>query len=280
VPTVAVLMSKQSKLGLFGVAILLGTAACSGSPSASSAGGSGQAVIGGTVDQGDPAVVALVAVEALQNGNEEALCTGTIISPHVVLTAAHCVPDNIVQAVALVGTDLSQPDTITTLQVTGGGAHPSYNPVSGAHDVGYMVLADASTITPVPYNRAAVDDDVGQTVRVVGFGVTSGDKNAPSGVKETASLTMSSITSTRVMTPANSNQPCHGDSGGPLLLTVDGAEQIAGLVSRGVGTADDCAEGSANIRVDSELDFIDGVVAQVEGSASSADTSSSAPPSN
>jgi secreted trypsin-like serine protease len=261
------MMEHQHILGTLGAALLLGAAGCSGTHTSSSS--SEQTVIGGTVDPGDPSVVAFLAQLANQDSSTQALCTGTVISPHVVLTAAHCVPDNITQAVVLVGTDLSQQDTITPLQVTGGGAHPSYNPVSGAHDVGFVVLADPTTLTPVPYNRTPVDGDVGQSLRVVGYGVTSSDKSAQAGVKETASLTISSITSTRVMTPANSNQPCHGDSGGPLLLTgADGTEQIAALVSRGVGTADDCAEGSANTRVDAELDFIDGVVQEVESAGS------------
>src|SRR5262245_27391428 len=46
-------------------------------------------IIGGTETTGDPAVVLLIAQ---QPGSQLAtLCTATIVSPHVLLTAAHCV---------------------------------------------------------------------------------------------------------------------------------------------------------------------------------------------
>src|SRR6185295_20195739 len=41
-------------------------------------------IVNGMVDPGDPAVVAL-----LDGGR--AFCTGTLVSPHVVVTAAHCI---------------------------------------------------------------------------------------------------------------------------------------------------------------------------------------------
>src|SRR5690242_12670454 len=48
-------------------------------------------IINGTDDTGDPSVVLVVAQ---LGGNMGSLCTGSVVSPHVVLTAAHCVdPD-------------------------------------------------------------------------------------------------------------------------------------------------------------------------------------------
>src|SRR5690242_2690234 len=42
-----------------------------------------QPIVGGTIDNGDPAVPAIY----IGGG----LCTGTLISPHVILTAGHCI---------------------------------------------------------------------------------------------------------------------------------------------------------------------------------------------
>src|SRR5690242_12289508 len=45
-------------------------------------------IVGGTDDAGDPAVVALYMTVPGQPGGS--LCTAEVVSPHVLLTAAHC----------------------------------------------------------------------------------------------------------------------------------------------------------------------------------------------
>ena len=71
---------------------LVGLAACA--PGASdvpleSASPGADAIIGGTVDNGDPGVVLMMA----SDGNTGWWCTGTVIATRLVLTAAHCVED-------------------------------------------------------------------------------------------------------------------------------------------------------------------------------------------
>src|SRR6267142_4741929 len=48
-----------------------------------------QPIIGGTNDTGDPSIVLLIAQPKGSQG--AGLCTASLISPHVLLTAAHCV---------------------------------------------------------------------------------------------------------------------------------------------------------------------------------------------
>src|SRR5262245_12920553 len=62
---------------------------------------SARAIIGGSEDHRDPAVVFLLL--------EGAGCTGTLISPRVVLTARHCF-GNASQARVFFGTDPRDPD--------------------------------------------------------------------------------------------------------------------------------------------------------------------------
>ena len=47
-----------------------------------------QAIVNGSNNTGDPSVVAIEVQYG--NTNMGALCTGEVIAPHVVLTAAHC----------------------------------------------------------------------------------------------------------------------------------------------------------------------------------------------
>src|SRR5204862_5661803 len=56
----------------------------------SDAGKSDEDIIGGTVDNGDPSVVQIRFSVATPQGLGESECTGTVISPNAILTAAHC----------------------------------------------------------------------------------------------------------------------------------------------------------------------------------------------
>lgn len=64
----------------------LGLAACSGVTPKEQAGSAQDGIIGGQVDQTDHAVVGIVI-------KNQALCTGSLIAPNLVLTARHCVAD-------------------------------------------------------------------------------------------------------------------------------------------------------------------------------------------
>ena len=74
-----------------GVLAIASLAACTAPVSIDSA---QQAIINGTTDTDDPGVVMVIAQVGTMG--QASLCTGEVISPHVVLTAAHCVsPDTV-----------------------------------------------------------------------------------------------------------------------------------------------------------------------------------------
>src|SRR5579864_2132107 len=63
-------------------------------PMTTDVGGANQRIIGGTNDTADPSVVLMIAQVSGQQG--ASLCTGEVVSPHVILTAAHCVDPDVV----------------------------------------------------------------------------------------------------------------------------------------------------------------------------------------
>jgi secreted trypsin-like serine protease len=220
-------------------------------------------IIGGVADNKDPAVVALVR----QQGNAQALCTATLISPRVLLTAAHCIADE-------PGQPAGQRASFTVvaggqrLQVSAARFNNAFDfeDLAGGNDVGVAILAQPiASIAPVAViNRALTDNDVGQNVRMVGFGINNPEANAGAGRKRQVSapitavfdelLTVGEIDPRVDVDPNDVKGTCNGDSGGPALLKVNGVERVVGITSFG---PESCRGFSAFTRVDRQLKFID-----------------------
>src|SRR5438874_9576218 len=122
---------------------------------------SSASIIGGTVDNADPSVVLLFAqVPGAQGGS---LCTAEVISPHVVVTAAHCVSPAEVGAGAqftvYVGTDFNNATTADLLAVSETHFDAAFdtNNLEGGHDIGVAILAKPAPVTPLPINRTPLD---------------------------------------------------------------------------------------------------------------------------
>jgi MYXO-CTERM domain-containing protein len=215
------------------------------------------AIVGGTADTGDPAVVLIIIGDP--NGGYIYMCTGEVISPHVILTAAHCTNDRGPYNIYL-GTDINR---VRPSDLYPGTAHkhPSYrNSVIDDFDIGIVVLDEAvpSTITPLPFLERDPADLVGQTARLVGYGSTGSlDPNDTSaGTKRMTNSKLSRVRSRLLEFSDTAHNTCEGDSGGPALMMVDGVETIVGVTSFGEHSFDYCNGHGFNTRVDLYTDFI------------------------
>ena len=170
-------------------------------------------------------------------------CTGTLVAPNVVLTAAHCLADDppIDNLFVRTGNDTNQPDT-PLIPVTSYGVDPEFcsgdSCKSDIHDYGYLILGQSLAIPPT---RVITDQDewdeameVGHLITLVGYGLT--ESMTVVGVKREVEVTISSFSSSGLefQGGGDGKDTCQGDSGGPAFLALESGEVVlAGITSRG-----------------------------------------------
>jgi hypothetical protein len=201
------------------------------------------------------------------------LCTGTLITPVWVLTAAHCVTPSVVglssqaqvtQAIKVhFGTvNLGAPGG-TVVAAMDSIPDPMFNVQAlGSHDSGLIKLASPVTnVKPVPINLDPTQAPIGVMVTMVGFGATTTPPaNSSVGVEYVVQQTSISCdpqiganADLLCFSQTSGKGKCEGDSGGPSFAMVNGNLLEVGITSFGDTT---CTQFGADTRVDAEKAFI------------------------
>ena len=230
-------------------------------------GASSSAIVGGSADTQTTGVV-MVYIKIAAGG--WGTCSGTVVSPHVVVTAAHCVDPSIVGAATyqvFVGDDFyaSPPssDFYAAQTTTFDPAFSMTTIMTKGHDVGLVVTKDALPIAPVAFARAIDASLVGQTARLVGYGQTDPTDADSDGRRNSATTTVAKVSDIEVVTANQLPSGCEGDSGGALLVDVAGVPTLAGVISHGL-SLNDCKGASYAERIDLETSFVEAAVDQVD----------------
>lgn len=222
------------------------------------------------------------------------LCSGTYIAPRVVLTAAHCIPQQYVaHGFVYWGNDLEtdasglysipspgQPSKWANADSWQVNADHSTNPFDA--DLAVVYLDRKAPFDPLPLYRNRIDGSwTNQMGTLVGFGA---NKALTSDIQDTEGFGIKRIGQAPILgTPTLADyQPsaeeapllsatvrghnlkvggrtpyanlCSGDSGGPLLVNKWGQDYVAGVASR---TGEWCEDMSLFTRIDPYLPFLD-----------------------
>jgi MYXO-CTERM domain-containing protein len=206
---------------------------------------------------------------AISNGG---LCTGTLIAPDLVLTAAHCILPQLLgansqeqvtsQTQIIFDADNVFGGSGTARRVVATIPHPDFSMNSlGDNDIGLIRLQTPMTDrAPTPINRVHDDAMVGISVTQVGYGATEvGGQGAGRlfalASKKTTSCSGFGASDAKLLcfSQTDGQGKCQGDSGGPSFATINGVERVVGVTSFGDQS---CAQFGADTRTDAELDFL------------------------
>jgi secreted trypsin-like serine protease len=242
-------------------------------------GKSASRIIGGNEISSDPAVVSIYRTN--NKTKVVSICTGTLISPTTIVTAAHCVDPKVVTSDVTFNVFSGTSSGGTELAVAKVFAHPSYDQTKDRtvtplddgstrkaidlrndtlSDIAVIKLATKTSIPYIPINTIGLEDAIGSEIRLIGYGESTHDGKGVN-VKREVNVNIEDVVTGSDVIRVGSNETgtCHGDSGGPGLQQFDGVEKIVSVNALGVVldiAGDRCRGGSYQIRIDKYLDFL------------------------
>jgi secreted trypsin-like serine protease len=239
---------------LFGLSLLAGCAADTDEITEETALSSSE-LVNGYDDYRHPAVVMLASKQ--KDGSYSGFCTGTLVRPNKVLTAAHCVVGgaSAQDTAVMFGRDRLEP--LGLVQAQSIVAHPGYKAGGDfPNDAAVITLVgNIANVKPMPMLRVPVPARPA-LVTHIGFGnsfANTRDDATGFGTKRFTMKPLVALDPTKLITGQGL---CYGDSGGPAIMRVNGVETVVGIHSYITSSCNDPQNLGASQKLDLVADFI------------------------
>lgn len=188
-------------------------------------------IVGGVEEEAFPYAV---AIGAELGEYRLTMCSASLITPRLLLTAAHCGDGIPIEVVVQAGAAFFGP-RVETAEAPVGLAnltiHPDYRPLDvgeltdetdlGQFDLAIIELEEAVDVEPVWFRQHpfTLEETEGAEVTSVGYGASDGATGDGSGVRRSAALRIDELDAVYLVSRSSSNlgraNICNGDSGGP-----------------------------------------------------------------
>ena len=221
-------------------------------------------IIGGAPARNVDAVTkSTVALVVSQFGRTFPFCTGTLIAPDLVVTAAHCVYGKQTFPQIYFGENMSdQTPSEALLQVEGVVVNPEFTKyfAQGRNfDVALIKLkfsAPAGTV-PVAILADANLMKVGEQILLSGYGIVNDQTNQRAKGLNQVYVPIAKLTENFVVTDQTQLKgACRGDSGGPAFLETADGLVVVGATRGPHGDAVDCQSYGEYTDLSKHIDFI------------------------
>ncbi|MBZ6076405.1 S1 family peptidase [Microvirga puerhi] len=182
------------------------------------------------------------SVVAVENNSGE-LCSGAVVGPDLVLTAAHCLTDRAAYRVVVAGRSFK----MQAVNVAAAAIHPTF--VAGTTprtqpgvDLALLKLERPLGADFIPFDLSRAGNvGEGDTVTIVGFGVLAEKANKSARtLRQTELLAVGTVQiANRVVIATDRGRlaetagagACRGDSGGPVLTRSHVGYHLSGIIS-------------------------------------------------
>jgi secreted trypsin-like serine protease len=241
--------------------LMLSLAACGKTPfvnaPASNPSGNSAGIIGGSdvTDKDDFSK----SVVALYNVTVGSLCTASIVSDQILVTAAHCVDGPASSLRVVFGKNLENETDRVIEAVISYETSPLW-PTRSSEDfnAGDIAVVRFEGGLPAGYHAAKLltDDTVlttGANVLLAGYGISNGVTQEGAGTLRSVVTTIKNgaySESEILIDQTTGKGACHGDSGGPAYVQVNGQWALWGVTNRGVNDPNnDCSVSAAYAKI-------------------------------